>query len=53
MSQHPGELTVERTLPASEAAPGLSETLMATDRRTSAAPKRDLRKTLLAAASSS
>ena len=51
MTQHAGELTVERTVPASEAAPGLRETLAAADRRTSTAAKRHLRKTLLAAAS--
>jgi membrane fusion protein (multidrug efflux system) len=51
MTQHSGELTIERTVPASEAAPGLIEKLTASDRQTAQAPKRYLRKMLLAAAS--
>ena len=51
MTQHPGEFTVERAVPAKEAAPGLSEKLVASDRQTAKAPTRFLRRTLLAAAS--
>ena len=51
MTQHSAELIIERTVPACEAAPGLSEKLAEYERRTAAAPRRRLRKTLLAAAS--
>jgi membrane fusion protein (multidrug efflux system) len=51
MTQHSAELTIERTVPASEAAPGLSEKIAEYERRAAPAPKRHVRKTLLAAAS--
>ena len=51
MTQHSGEFTIERAVPASEAAPGLIEKLTASHAQTAQVRKRYLRKTFLAAAS--